>query len=135
MWYIHTNHTSTRLSFTRCVVSFGCTISGDYARQTGARVMVRNRRENIDYVALHADRRPRRAMSEGFNREGRQVAGSVATESPCRKRASTNPYRRLAFNPSKGTYVGHRLVGTGDNSPQQKVCVGGCLQQDMTRCR
>lgn len=89
--------------------------------------MAHNRRENIDYVALNADRRPRRAtrMGEGFDREDRQVAGRATTESPCRERAPTNPYRRLAPNPSKGTCVEQRrLVGTGDNSPQQKeVCL------------
>lgn len=88
--------------------------------------MAHNRRENIDYVALNADRRPRRAtrMGEGFDREDRQVAGRATTESPCRERAPTNPYRRLAPNPSKGTCVEHhRLVGTGDNSPKQKVCL------------
>lgn len=102
-----------------CMVSFACAISVAYARQTGARVTAHNHRENIDYVALHADRRrPRRARTgEGFNLEGRQVAGSAVTES------SINLCRRLGFNPSGGRDVGHRLIGTDDNSPQQKVCL------------
>lgn len=108
-----------------------------YTRQTGARAMAHNRRENIDYVALHADRRRRRAtrMTEDFERESHQVAVSAITESPCRERGSANPYRRLASNPPKGTYLGHRLVGPDDNSAQQKVCLVTYIPFYVRKCK
>ncbi|CAM9891651.1 unnamed protein product, partial [Laminaria digitata] len=65
--------------------------------QTGARVTAHNHRENIDYVALHADRRrPRRARTgEGFNLEDRQRYPSPSL--PTHTFASTRKCRALSL--------------------------------------